>query len=242
MYYKKNFGILLSIFLYISTGYGQEHVFTTNININNRGSGIGLGLHQKSNNKVNTKFELNFMTLKDPKELLISNIGMSNSGIDPGTFKFGKVNQVLQTRLGYGKEITLAKRPDRNSIGLIVNATVGLNFALQIPVYIDYNTPGQNELGFVTERYNPEIHDRERIIQSHTYYNRGFTNAKFIPSIFIKQGLIMEFGNYTKTPNRIEGGIILDAFIIRPELMYKSKLPHIFPSFYISFAVLNFEI
>ncbi|MBX2985556.1 MAG: hypothetical protein KF882_06275 [Bacteroidia bacterium] len=225
-------------------GYGQNYMLSTNVHIGNRGNGIGFAIREKSQNRMNTNYELNLIGLKDYKELRISNVGMtsSNSNIEPGTFKYGKINQILQIKAAYGKEITLIKRPDRNAIGLIWNSTAGINFALQIPIYIDYITPGQNEQGFITVRYDPRIHERSNIILAHSYYDKGLTSARLIPSFFVKQGLIMEFGNYSNSPNRIEGGFMLDAFPIRPEIMYDHKQPHIIAAFYISFAVLNFEI
>ncbi|MCK9481057.1 MAG: hypothetical protein M0R38_04765 [Bacteroidia bacterium] len=238
---KKIFGFIVFSLLTYNVSLGQEYIITSSLHLNNRGSGLGFGVREKNKKKVNSVYEFHVMNLKSFKELTISNVGMANSSQEPGTFKYGKINQVLQFRFGYGKEVSLAKRPDKNAIGIIWNSTAGLNLAFQIPVFIDYNTPGQNENGFITVRYDPEVHERPNIIQSHSYYN-GLSGSKFIPSLFLKQGLIMEFGNYANSPSRLESGLILDAFPIQPQIMYNQKLPHFFLSFYVSFALLNFEI
>lgn len=216
-------------------------MFSSNIHLSDRGYGFGMSLHETSNARINSIYELLFIGLRDNKEIKISNVDMVNTTLTPGAFVYGKVNQFIMMRAGYGKEISLARRPDRNSIGVLWSTSIGLNIGMQSPVFIDYYTPGQNDYDFLTVKYNPSIHERPNIIQSHSFF-KGLSEVKLLPGIYTKQALVLEFGSYSYAPNRIEAGFILDTYFARPEIMYGRKHAPVFISFYVSFALLNIGI
>lgn len=202
---------------------------------------MSLSLREEGGKKSNSIYEFTLTGLKDLKEIKISNVDFTNPTLTPGAFVYGKINQVTPLRFGFGKEFILSRRPDRNSIGAYWHSSVGLTIGLQTPVFIDYVNPGANDIGFVTVRYDPNLHQRQNIIQSYSFL-KGLSQAELLPGIYTKQGTVLEFGNYTYTPNRVEAGFMLEAFFIRPDIMYQRKHPNIFLSFYLSFAILNFGI
>jgi len=216
-------------------------MLSANVHLSDRGYGFGMNFRESSNSRINTSYELLVSGLRDVKEIKISNVDMINTTLTPGAFVYGKLNQFIMLRAGYGKEVSLARRPDRNSIGVIWSASTGINLGMQSPIFIDYYTPGQNDFDFLTVKYNPAIHERPNIIQSHSFF-KGLSEVKLLPGIYVKQALILEFGSYSYAPNRIETGFILDAYFNRPEIMYNRKHTPVFVSFYVSFALLNIGI
>lgn len=228
------------VFGFLQLKSQEEHTFGSNLQLNSRGFSVVFNVLQQSSKRSNNLYELSIGNVKDAKEIRISNLDMVSNIAPPGVFTYGKVNSLYALRLGYGKEITLAPRPNFNAVGLIWSCTGGVNIGVQSPTFIDYYMPGATDYSIQTVRYNPEIHERRHIIQSKNFF-RGLNQASILPSIYIKQGIVVEFGNYTYAPNKIEAGFMIDAYFIRPELMYLRTHPTVFTSFYISFAILNIE-
>jgi hypothetical protein len=227
--------------LFYEESVSQELGIASNIQASNRGFGLLVNLRKEKPSGNYSLYELGYIGVKDAKEVRISNVNLVNPSMTPGAFTFGKVNYLQIIRVGLGEEFVLAKRPDKNAVGVVWTYSGGLNIGLQAPVYIDYNTPGANDFGFQTFRYDPAVHERQNIIQSRSAL-KGMGKSKILPGIYLKQGMIFEFGNYTYSPNRFETGFVLDAFLEKPVIIYDKKHPNIFLSFYVSFAILNFGL
>lgn len=238
---KKIFCIVVLIKASVLQMAAQNLELSTQIQATNRGYGISINLRQAAKETGVNAIELSYNGIRDHKEVKISNVNLVNPSLTPGAFTFGKINYLQAVRIGLGREKMWAKRPDKNAVAVIISTIAGANLGLQVPVFIDYNTPGANDFGFQTFRYDPAIHQRQDIIQSRSAL-KGMSKSKILPGLFVKQGLVFEFGNYTNAPNRLEAGWMVDALIKKPEIMYEKKHPNIFLSFYVSFAILNFGI
>lgn len=231
---------LLSLWTLRSQAQGVSS-FSADVHLNSRGFGLQFNYLVPQSNTFSKKIITQFSSVKDPKEITITNLTLSNPDINNGGYEFGKINSMYAMRFGMGFEKPLAARPDKNAVGVIYSASAGLNLAVQSPTFIDYYDPSQVEKQFVTERYNPEIHQRQNIIQSRGFFY-GLKSAHILPGLFIDQSFVYEFGKYSYLPNRITTGVLIDAHFIRPELLYQNKHPSVFLTFYISFAILNLEV
>lgn len=212
------------------------------IQLTSRGFAVQLDAVNISPQKYRPLYEIAVGNLKDMKELRITNTQVMSPTAPPGVFTFGKIHHLYYLKSGFGRQLVVADRPDFNTVGISLKGVMGLQLGIQSPVFIDYYHPNQtNDEGVVTIRYDPQVHVREGIIQSRNFFS-GLNQASVLPGVYMKGGTLIELGNYTYTPSRLEAGISVDAYFIRPELMYGRRHPAVFTTFYISFALLNVNL
>lgn len=243
--YKKNetysyklFFLFFCLLLNMQNVCSQNNQLSFGFHLNNRGYGLETRLGVGKNLSKPKFLELGIWGLKAIKEQRISNFELFNPYVDPGPFVYGKINHAMMVQTGVGFTKTIAQRTTRNNVGVYLNTSGGILWGLIAPVFIDYHSPGANEYDFITARYNPEVHQREFILQSRSFW-KGKEELGITPGVYFRQGLVLEFGNYMYAPNKIETGFMLNTFFNSPNLLYKQKYPSSFLSFYISFALLN---
>lgn len=237
-YFYKLFYLFFCLLLNAFTSYSQNNQLSFGFHLNNRGYGLETRLGIGRNTAMPKFLELGIWGLKAIKEQRISNFELFNPYVDPGPFVFGKINHAMLLQTGVGFTKIIAPRTSRNNVGVSLNTSGGILWGLITPVIIDYHLPGANEYDFITTQYDPEVHQRDFILQSRSFW-KGRNQLGVSPGAYFRQGLVLEFGNYMYTPNKIETGFMLNAFFNSPNIMYKQKYPSTFISFYISFALLN---
>jgi hypothetical protein len=223
----RNNYLLLSFALLISMAiYGQTSQTSIAIMAHTRGSGIQLRNITSIHSERSHYSEIALVSMKSHKQERSLEI--------PATHIYGKITRYSCARLGYGQYLVLAPRKNPNQIGLGIAGSGGLSLGLSAPVYVNVVTPTNS--GLQTERYNPDIHDNETI-ESYAPFTHGLKNLKGHPGAFTKFCIVLEWGSYIKTPNRLEIGSYFDFIPGTPQVMYNVKPKSTFLTFYINFAV-----
>ena len=204
---------------------GYHQIFYTGLQINNHGLGGNFrrGLHKTVKKKK--LFELDFVTLKHPRE-----VKQSLNDIN-GNFVFGKLNDAYSLRLGFGQHNILAYKPFGEGVELKSVYSFGLTTTFLKPVYYLVVFPGQ--LQPIEERFDPEKHELYNIVGSGSYF-KGFNELTLQPGLYAKFALNFEYAAERQSIRSLETGVVVDAYFKNIEILALNRNYPVYISFYLS--------
>lgn len=174
----------------------------------------------KSYNKTNYyQVELGFT--KDPREKNQSTISSRGRS---GSFSFGKINSLINLRMGAGVKKYLSEKEKRKGIAVGYTYEIGPSIALLKPYYLDliYRSDEGGSLSAftVSERYSEENADRFlniNDIDTKSSFFKGFDEIALRAGIQGKIGAHLSWGAFDKYVKAFETGLMFD--------IYPSKIP-----------------
>lgn len=201
----------------------NEQTFHITLNSNGWGGGFTYGkminIHRKR------LYTTEMVIIKDAKELKINNPYQP----DFRRFVYGKNNIFYNFRFGYGHLISLYDKKDKGGIGIRCFYHVGPLLGVLKPVY--YVT-GVNPVA--TERFSSSLHTASSILGGASYFE-GFNELKIVPGAFVKFGGSFEFSKKDLQINSLDGGVILDIFAKKIDIMANNKDQFYFLSIFVSY-------
>jgi|CXWJ01.1.fsa_nt_gi hypothetical protein len=177
-------------------------------------AGIGLNVRRYYNKTVNLKrfYDVEFATLKHPKEYRSINIQYENSK----SFIYGKVNSFFTLRTVYGRQHVISSKPQRNNVEVRLHYAGGISWGFTKPVYLTFydqnnSTPGNKT--YYTDRYDPmkTEHSLDNIYGRASFL-LGFDKIKPHPGFCGKASVMFEYGSLDDDIKALEVGISIDAF------------------------------
>lgn len=189
----------------------------------NRERSFGIMIYQKSfgfnfrtawvkNKNVAHVFEYDFLNMKHPKELRIINQTQSANPGNP--YIYGKLNVALFNRFGYGNKIRLSDKILNNSIGTSMIISGGPTIALLKPIYLDilYYNNNNTEITIQSERYDPEIHSNQSVINGNSgfFYGMDQLNARF--GLYGKLAFQFDWNSFSDDLEGLEIGTSMELF------------------------------
>ena len=196
--------------------------------------GWGLILRRAKNKTFLRKrlFELEAVSMEHPKEIRTVNQNVENGK----GYVYGELNQVVVTRVGYGRHNVLYAKFDKG-VEIRYLYIGGFSMAWAKPIFLDVairNSVGQVE-SVITERYEPENpnHTQDNILGRSSPL-RGIDKMQFYPGIYGKFGFSFEYGKKQKTVRSLEAGIIVDYYIQDVPMMAKIKNDPYYLTFYLA--------
>lgn len=202
---------------------GYHQIFYAGLQINNHGFGGNFrrGFHKTVKKKK--LFELDFVTLKHPREVKQKLIN--------GNFVFGKLNDAYSLRLGLGQHDVLAYKPFGKGVELKSIYSFGLTTTFLKPVYYLVVFPGQ--LQPIEERFNPEKHELYNIVGSGSYF-KGFNELTLQPGLYAKLAINFEYSTERQLIRSLETGIVVDSYFKNIEILAFDRNYPVYISFYLS--------
>ncbi len=169
----------------------------------------------KSYNRTNYyHIELGFT--RDPREKSQSKISTRGRS---GSFIYGKVNNLINLRLGAGVKRYLSEKQKRKGIAVGYTYEIGPSIALLKPYYLNliYTTEQNGSLGFFTqaEKYSEENADRFlniNSIDSKASFWTGIDEINIRAGIQGKIGAHLSWGAFDKSVKAFETGLMFDLF------------------------------
>ena len=155
-------------------------------------------------------YSLDVSSLRHVKEFRVKNQIVDQSR----SFKYGKINSVLLTRLGYGRRYMIYEKFRKKGVEIYYIGQVGLDIALLKPIYLeiakfDANGKPLNETS--NERYDTDIHNEQNIVGKSGIF-LGVNESKFNFGGHLKTGFLFEFADNREKIVALEAGILLDVF------------------------------
>lgn len=233
--------IAVVFFIGISSAYGQgelnpeqriffrnERTFAILLNTN------GLGLNYREGKRIdylNKKLlEIEFNTLKDPKE-----VKMSNPNVQGGNFVFGKLNSVFLLKGGIGRQHEIFKKIDQGGVAIRYFYSGGPVIAFYKPIYYKIINPlSIYEYELKEEKFDIKNHQPD-MIYGKSPYTKGLNEAKILPGLYVKGGFNFEYSKKDKVIHAIEIGAQVNAFPKKIPIMATSTNKAVFFSLFASY-------
>jgi len=198
----------------------------------------GLSLNYRYNQRIDdfNSFitEINISTIKHPKEVKVP----ANTFYNLNRFVYGKINECYTLKGGLGWQKEIFQKNDKGSISIRRYTTIGITTAILKPiyyiVYVDAN--GDAYIDYeISEKFNTYKSLQIIDIKSKDSFFKGIGEISLVPGIFLKTGLMLEFGKYEKFISAIDGGIMLEIYSKTLPIMAYTKNYQIYPAFYIGY-------
>ncbi|MFC2086836.1 hypothetical protein ACFLSA_01565 [Bacteroidota bacterium] len=174
-------------------------------------------------------YEGEIQIFKHPKEYAQRNINFPNK-----KFVFGKLNSVFALKGGRGFQKEMFSKQDKGGISIKYFYNYGATISFAKPIYYKVLYPSSNYYTEEIEKFDITIHEPE-LIYSRASFFKGLNEIQVIPGLYGKAGLQFEYSSTSGILNAIEGGIMLDAYLSRIQIMASDKGRLIFPGLFITY-------
>lgn len=200
--------------------------------------GWGLILRRAKNKTFLRKrvFELEVVSMEHPKEVRSVNPYYENSN----SYNYGELNQVVISRLGYGRHNVLYAKFDQG-VEIRYLYIGGFSMAWAKPIYLEIGYPSIPYEYVATERYDPNkrdeqgalVHTQDRIFGRASVF-KGIDKMGFYPGLYGKFGFSFEYARKQKNVRSLEAGVIIDYYVIDVPMMAKVKNDPYYLTFYLA--------
>jgi hypothetical protein len=213
----------------------QQKVFFRNeksfgISLNTDGLGFGYRGAKRINFRNKRLYEIDFGTLRHPKEYKISNPYTTG-----GNYVFGKLNSAFYLRGGIGRQHELFKKADLGGIAIRYFFSVGPVLGIYKPIYyrVLYALTA-NEYVIKEQKFTPAI-ALSTEIYGRASFTKGLDEIKVVPGLYAKGGFNFEYSKQDKVIHAIEAGLQVNAFPKEIPIMATTSNKAVFFSFFVSY-------
>ena len=192
------------------------------------GFGAGFAWGKRVNGFQQRMVQIEFVTLRHEKEYRTLN----TDNADNKSYVFGKLYQpfLLRSSIGFKHQKYDKLRPSGVEVGYAYG--VGPTLAILKPIYLDIGYPDYPYQYVETERYDPEIHNIEKILGRGPNL-KGIDELKIVPGIHAKFGMVFEYSSYKDGIKGIEVGAMVDVFPKKIPIMAFANNHSVFFNFYL---------
>ncbi|MCX8020436.1 MAG: hypothetical protein N2747_08095 [Chitinophagaceae bacterium] len=165
-------------------------------------------------------YSVDFTEIKHPKENKQSNNGF----LFGNPYIYAKENYFYQLKPGYGEQIMLGQKGNKNGIAVFVKYGGGLSLGLLRPYYLeveDPSTPGRTKIIKYTSA-DSALFLGTGIIGG-TGFTKGWNEIKLRPGLFVKSSLSFDFARFNETVSGVEIGVSADVYFSKIPIMVKQK-------------------
>lgn len=188
-----------------------------------------------------TYFTFDFSEKKHPKETRSQNetfASMYPNEVKPSPYKYGKINNFYQLKLGYGSGKELTGKLDKKSVVIHWKYTGGLSIGLLKPYYLDLLVPEGNtyvrkfeKYSAANEEYFLDLKNQGTILGGSTF-TRGIGEISIKPGLHAKSGFYFDYAATRKSFLGVEIGASMELYLKEIEIMKNTKNSAFFLNFY----------
>lgn len=208
------------------------HESTVHISVNTQGLGMGYksGKIRSINKTTYWDFEVSY--LRSLKQVKLMSIFSTTA------FVYGKMNDVLTLRGGYGASRRIYGKPYWGGVELRWLYEAGAELALLKPYYYTVTVAEPTSAGEYAQvlKYDTFDHIDEWIeIMGRAPFKYGLKEIKFRPGVYAKGGLEFEIGTSRLRAQSIEVGGTLEYFPQGLVMMADNPKAYLIPTLYLSY-------
>jgi hypothetical protein len=187
--------------------------------LNTNGWGLSGRYAKRINARKKTIYEIDFVNIKHPKEIKISNSYYNNR-----SFVFGKENLFLNFRGGWGKQKEIFRKVDRGGISIRRYFSVGPAIGILKPIYYEVFKAGGGGINdyYITEEKFSTSNAQDNIFGRASFF-KGFGEISAMPGAFGRFGISFEYSSSDVIVHAIETAVSLDLFPKRMDIMATEK-------------------
>lgn len=166
-----------------------------------------------------------------PKEEKVPNTDQNYFG---GSFKYGKINNFYQLKLGFGQQYVFGQKGNKNGIAVLGIYQGGLSMGFLKPYYLDIDEAG----GTRSIKYKGDDTTAflGRSIIGSSGLGTGWKSTKLRPGAYAKLGLRFDFDSYNETIKALEIGLSVDWYGRKIPIMAHSEPERLFFQGHIGFV------
>ena len=205
---------------------------TLHLTVNTQGLGLGYKSGKIRNIDKTTYWDFEIAFLRSLKQVKLMSFFSSTS------FVYGKMNDVLTLRGGYGASRRIYGKPYWGGIELRWLYEAGIELALLKPYYYTVKVAKPSSTGeYIQEvKYDTFDHVDEWIeIIGRAPFKYGFNEIKFRPGLYAKGGMEFEIGSSRLRAQSIEVGTVMEFFPQGLILMADQPASRFIPTLYLSY-------
>ncbi len=187
------------------------------LSLNSNGFSLGGRLSKRKDGFRSRLIDFDFSWVKHPKEIRTSGVYYQNK------YVYGKLNQLMTTRLSYGRQKELYGKFADGGIAIHFYYTVGLSVAWLKPVYYEVLIPAGDIYNTDIETYpDGNIHSPYDVYQGAPFF-KGFDKMSFAFGAVIKGAFSFDVTTKYKVINALEIGASAEVFNRKLPLMADYK-------------------
>lgn len=193
-----------------------------------RGWAVGVNFGRLKTYYLTTFFNVEIGELKHFKEFRQNfDFTFGGTGRTSKAFVFGKQNNLLVLRGGYGQKRYFTEKARRRGVAVGMSYSGGPSLGLLKPYYLDilYAGSGSNNLSIRSEKYSSEnaveFLSAGRIWGS-SGFTKGLSEVSVVPGLHAKVALHLDWGAFDEFLKAAEVGIMADFFIRKMPIMVES--------------------
>ncbi|MEZ5045690.1 MAG: hypothetical protein R2831_01730 [Chitinophagaceae bacterium] len=161
--------------------------------------------------------------------------------LKPIAYKYGKINNFYQLKLGIGNSKPFTGRLDKRSVQINWVYAAALSFGMAKPYYLDLFLPEGNGYIRTFDKYSEsnatyflDLNNQGTIIGG-SYFYKGLGEIKLIPGIALRSGFYFDYAPTPKTFMGVEIGAMLEAYTRKAPIMAIAPNKAVFFSAYADF-------
>lgn len=183
--------------------------------LNSNGIGLNYRYGKRLDGYRKSLYGITLSTIKNSKETKTQNPYLSNTN---KKFVFGKINSVVNLKFSYGRQKELFGKYDKGGIAIRYFYGFGPSLSMLKPIYYNiidstyYNiSTGDIYIATSKKQFNTSVHQVSDIKSKASFFD-GISETKFVPGLFLKLGLSVEYSNDDTKIRALEAGFVLEAF------------------------------
>lgn len=194
--------------------YRKQSVFGLQLRTNGYGAFYELG--RRRSQKVTNTYSLEISEIKNRKEEKFN-----GNNFFANSFVFGKINNFYQGKLGFGQQVILGQKGNKNGVAVTANLQGGLSLGILKPYYIDAMDGIGQTRAVKYESADSALFLSPGAIAGGSGFTVGWGEAKIKPGVYAKTSLRFDFGRFNETVQALEIGMSIDYYTAKiPMLVY----------------------
>jgi hypothetical protein len=210
--------------------YNKQTAFGLQLRTNGYAAFLELG--RMKTPRFTNLYALEVSEIFHPKEEKVSSANQNYFG---GSFKYGKIKNFYQVKLGFGQQYVFGQKGNKNGIAVLGVYQGGFSLGLLKPYYIDVSNGSDAR----SIRYHGDdttaFLGGDNILGS-SGLGKGWDKAQVRPGAFAKLSLRFDFDSFNETIKALEIGLSVDAYAKEVQIMAFSKPERLFFQGHIGFV------
>jgi len=195
------------------------------------GYGAFLELGKMKTTRKTAIYRIDFTEIKHQKEEKLSGGGGLVFG---NPFIYGKVNSFYQLTLGFGQQIILGQKGNKNGVAVSAIFNGGLALGLLRPYYIEVQDPASGDNTVIKySKADSSLFLGPTIIGGGGF-GKGWNEVKMKPGGFLKTAMRFDYGRFNEVVSGIEAGLSVEFYGSKIPIMITQKEKQLFFQGYIA--------
>jgi hypothetical protein len=195
--------------------------------------------YQKGKMKTVTKtnwWSLEFGERKHPKEEKLSKV--DNSGFLFGNpLVYGKQNVFMFTKVGFGQQVLLGGKGNKNGVAVSAQYGGGLTLGLLKPYYVEAADPLTGVISSIRFRGDNSRTDSLFLdpgsVQSRSGLFKGLNETQIVPGVFGRGGFRFDYGRYNELVSALQIGVGVEYYLKEMPIMALNDADKLFVNIYV---------